>query len=72
MEKVVKSYLSQIIWFTTASVSCFVGLSALGFPLFNDLIIDIQLPISLMVGLAGLIGMIMLFIDQPDYCRLEK
>jgi hypothetical protein len=72
MERIVKSYLSQIIWFTTASVSCLVGLSALGCSLFDDLMIDITLPVSLIIGLAGLIGMIMLFIDQPDYCQLEK
>lgn len=69
MEKIVKLYLIQIVWFITGIVSCFVGLSGLGFPLFNDLIIDIRLPISLIVGFAGLIGMVMLFIDQPDYCR---
>ena len=69
MGKIIKSYLSQIIWFITASVSCFVGLSAMGFPLFNNLTPSVMLPFSLLVGLAGLIGMIMLFIDQPDYCR---
>jgi hypothetical protein len=72
MEKIVKPYLSQIIWLVTAVTSCFVGLSALGFQLFNDSVIDVALPISLMIGLAGLIGMIMLFIDQPEYCKLEK
>jgi hypothetical protein len=72
MEKIVKLYLSQTIWFITALVSCFVGLGALGLTLFNDLVVDVTLPISFIVGLAGFIGMIMFFIDEPDYCRLEK
>lgn len=72
MEKIVKPYLSQTIWLTTAFASCFIGLSSLGFSYSNDFLVDITLPVSLIVGLAGLIAMIMLFIDQPDYCRLEK
>ncbi len=72
MEKIVKPYLVQVVWLVTALTSCFVGLIALGFPLFNDISNDIILPISLMIGLAGVIAMIMLFIDHPEYCRLEK
>ncbi len=72
MERIVKPYLSQIIWLITAITSCALGLTALGFQFFNESVSDITLPISLMIGLAGLIGMIMLFIDQPDYCKLER
>lgn len=72
MEKITKPCLIQVIWLMTAFTSCVIGLNALGFTLFNDMSMDIILPISLMIGLAGLIGMIMWFIEEPEYCRLEK
>jgi len=72
MEKYAKPLLTQVIWVVTAVASCCIGLTTVGLPLIGDITGGVALLAALVVGMAGFVGMILLFVDQPDYCKFSK